>query len=112
MDLSWWKYDARIDEGQYIELVLHLKRGNVWDKYEETIEKLFSITEVVYIPQHVNGIQNIEGVERIEVLNNLVLEKNEGQKSKVLMIYRYEGSRGRAGHNESGLIESRDAIYK
>ena len=89
MDLSWWKYDARKNEDEYIKLVLHLERENLWTKDEETIEKLFSKTEEAYVPDYVIGIQNVGNKERIGILNKLVIQKNKKQNSDVLMIYRY-----------------------
>lgn len=89
MDLSWWKYDARENEDEFIKLVLHLERENLWAKAEETIEKLFSKTEEEYIPDYVIGIQNVEAQERIRDLNKLVVKNNRKQNSDVLMIYRY-----------------------
>jgi hypothetical protein len=89
MDLSWWKRDARLDDEHFIYLALHLERENVWSKDVDTIEKLFSQTEVEYIPHNVIGIQFIESAERIAYLNNLILQKNKIQKSNALMIYRY-----------------------
>jgi hypothetical protein len=89
MDLSWWKYDARKNEDEYIKLVLHLERENLWTKDEETIEKLFSKTEEAYVPDYVIGIQNVGNKERIGILNKLVIQKNKKQNSDVLMIYGY-----------------------
>lgn len=45
MDLSWWKWDARVDDQYFLYLALHLERENSWSKDVETIEKLFSQTE-------------------------------------------------------------------
>src|SRR5690606_38054676 len=42
MDLSWWKWDSRIDQESYVSLILHLERENQWDKDIDTIDKLFS----------------------------------------------------------------------
>ncbi|MEH7120910.1 hypothetical protein V7128_26410 [Neobacillus vireti] len=89
MDLSWWKWDERIDKENFVCLVLHLERENQWDKDVVTIEKLFSMTKEGYIPQNVIGIQNIESSLRIDYLNKLVLKKNKKQQSNVLMIYRF-----------------------
>ena len=89
MDLSWWKWDARLDDEHFIYLALHLERENVWSKDVETIEKLFSQTEVEYIPHNVIGIQYIESAERIDYINELILQKNKFQQSNALMVYRY-----------------------
>lgn len=89
MDLALWKWDQRIDSENYVGLVLHLERENQWNKDVETIEKLFSETDDEFIPYNVIGIQYVESKERIDFLNNLVLEKNVIQKSNGLMIYRY-----------------------
>lgn len=89
MDLSWWKWDARIDDEHFLFLALHLERENVWNKDVDTIEKLFSQTEKEYIPHNVIGIQYIESAERIHYLNELVLQKNTVQQSNCLMIYRF-----------------------
>jgi len=89
MDLSWWKWDARFDDEHFLYLALHLERENLWSKDVDTIEKLFSQTEEEYIPHNVIGIQFIESAERINYLNNLILQKNETQNSNALMIYRY-----------------------
>ena len=89
MDLSWWKWDGRLDKVDYQHIVLHLERENLFKKDTETIDKLFSKTDDYYIPHYVIGIQNVENRERIRFLNNLVIEKNLRQKSEVLMIYRY-----------------------
>ncbi|MCA0970837.1 hypothetical protein LCM20_09565 [Halobacillus litoralis] len=117
MDLAWWKYDARVDEANYIELVLHLERENVWSKDEDTIEKLFSKTEEGYLPQHVIGIQNVGDADRIDTLNDLILQKNEVQASDVLMVYRYVGDEGvervlGCRFDGDGLVESREALCK
>lgn len=90
MDLAWWKWDARESQEDYHYLALHLERENVPSKDIETVEKLFSETAEGYIPRNVIGIQYVESVERIQVLNDLVKQKNEVQNSNVLMIYRYE----------------------
>ena len=90
MDLSWWKWDARVSQEDYHYLALHLERENVPSKDSETIEKLFSVTEEGYVPRNIIGIQFVESAERILVLNELVKQKNEVQNSNVLMIYRYE----------------------
>lgn len=89
MDLSWWKWDERIDKEHYLHVVLHLERENLFRKDIETIDKLFCVTEKDYVPHYVVGIQNVESKERIIYLNQLVKEKNMKQKSEVLMIYRY-----------------------
>ncbi|QFT87744.1 hypothetical protein FIU87_03680 [Bacillus sp. THAF10] len=89
MDLSWWKWDQRIDKENYHYLSLHLERESLWKKDEGTIEKLFSETEEGYVPHHVIAIQFVESKERIPYLNRLVREKNEQQQSNVLMIYRF-----------------------
>jgi hypothetical protein len=89
MDLSWWKWDARFDIENFLYLALHLERENVWNKDVETIEKLFSQTKEGYIPHNVIGIQFIESAERIDYLNELILQKNKVQQSNALMIYRY-----------------------
>lgn len=90
MDLSWWKWDARKSNENYDYLALHLERENVPNKDIETIEKLFSETEEGYVPHNVIGIQFVESVDRISVLNKLVKQKNAVQNSTVLMIYRYK----------------------
>ncbi|MFJ7849193.1 hypothetical protein ACIQZM_11450 [Peribacillus sp. NPDC097206] len=89
MDLSWWKYDGRVDEENFLYLALHLERESIWTKDMETIEKLFSDTEEGFIPHNVIGIQYIESVDRMESLNELIVQKNVVQNSNVLMIYRY-----------------------
>lgn len=89
MDLSWWKWDVRIDDENFLYLALHLERENVWNKDVDTIEKLFSLTEEGYVPHNVIGIQYIESPERIDFLNDLVIQKSAVQKSNALMVYRY-----------------------
>lgn len=89
MDLSWWKYDGRVDDESFLYLALHLEREFIWNKDIETIEKLFSDTEEGFIPHNAIGIQYIESVDRIEYLNNLIIQKNLVQNSNVLMVYRY-----------------------
>jgi hypothetical protein len=100
MDLSWWKWDKRISDDTYASLDLHLERESQFHRDVETIEKLFSETEEGFRPTHVIGIQYIESQERIELLNNLVLEKNSIQQSHALMIYRFynENSDGQQVH--------------
>ncbi|WP_197482207.1 hypothetical protein [Oceanobacillus sp. Castelsardo] len=114
MDLSWWKWDARVDEEYFLYLALHLERENLWSKDVETIEKLFSQTEEEYVPHNVIGIQYIESERRVNYLNNLVLQKNSIQKSNALMIYRYykdDIERVCAYHfTTKGLKEVRNAI--
>ncbi|MFJ6266299.1 hypothetical protein [Lysinibacillus xylanilyticus] len=92
MDLSWWKWDARIDEENFLYLALHLEIEFIFNKDVETIEKLFSDTEESYIPHNVIGIQYIESADRIDYLNDLILQKNMFQQSNCLMIYRYYDS--------------------
>jgi hypothetical protein len=89
MDLSWWKWDERIDKENFVYLALHLERENQWNKDVDTIEKLFAQTDEGYVPHNVIGIQYIESEKRIKFLNELVIEKNANQNSNVLMIYRY-----------------------
>jgi len=92
MDLSWWKWDARIDDENFLYLTLHLEREFISNKDVETIEKLFSDTEESYIPHNVIGIQYIESADRIDYLNDLILQRNMIQQSNCLMIYRYYDS--------------------
>jgi hypothetical protein len=89
MDLSWWKWDARVDSENYEYLSLHLERENQLNRDTETIQKLFFKTNKDYIPHNVIGIQFVDSEERIKYLNELILKKNNVQKSNVLMIYRY-----------------------
>ena len=89
MDLAWWKGDARMDDENFLYLALHLEREFIWNKDEETIEKLFSDTIEGFIPHNVIGIQHIESPDRIDYLNDLILRKNVSQQSNCLMIYRY-----------------------
>jgi hypothetical protein len=89
MDLSWWKWDARIDDENFLYLALHLEREFIWNKDVETIEKLFSDTKEGFVPHNVIGIQYIESANRIDYLNDLVLQKNTVQQSNCLMVYRY-----------------------
>lgn len=118
MDLSWWKWDARFDDEQFLYLALHLERESLPKRDVKTIEKLFSKTEDGYIPHNVIGIQYIESAERIDYLNELIIQKNKAQKSNVLMIYRYHDDevdlqRVRAYCiTTKGLIEERNAIFK
>ncbi|WP_238579137.1 hypothetical protein [Neobacillus niacini] len=118
MDLSWWKWDERIDKDNFVSLALHLERENQWDKDVVTIEKLFSMTTEGYIPQNVIGIQNIESSSRIDYLNKLVFKKNTKQQSNVLMIYRFydrDNDLDRVWAYQftpSGIIEERRAICK
>ncbi|WP_249872452.1 hypothetical protein [Oceanobacillus saliphilus] len=118
MDLSWWKWDQRASQVNYQYLALHLERESLWSKDIDTIEKLFSKTEDGYFPHNVIGIQYVESMERISVLNEMVIEKNLIQKSNVLMVYRYfdvseEMEKIEAWYfNASGKVESREAIAK
>jgi hypothetical protein len=89
MDLAWWKWDERIDKENYVYLAMHLERENQWNKDEDTIDKLFSETEEGFIPHNLVGIQYVESCDRINFLNNLIIQRNEIQKSHVLMVYRY-----------------------
>lgn len=117
-DLSWWKWDERIDKEHYVGLILHLERENQWNKDIETIEKLFSKTDEVYIPHNVIGIQNVESSTRIDHLNNLVKRKNKEQGSNALLIYRFYDNEAElekvwAYHfSASGTVEERKAICK
>ncbi|MCG7344025.1 hypothetical protein MHZ92_07770 [Sporosarcina sp. ACRSL] len=118
MDLSWWNQDSRVDTEYYLYLALHLERENVWSKDVETIEKLFTETEEDYLPHNVIGIQLIESKERIEILNDLVMQKNSIQRSNALMVYHLydselDGYRIYAySFTETGEIEERHAIRK
>ncbi|HZG71888.1 MAG TPA: hypothetical protein VEY51_10180 [Chondromyces sp.] len=117
MDLSWWKWDARVDNENFLYLALHLERESLPKKDVETIEKLFSQTEEEYIPHNVIGIQYIESAGRINHLNELVLQKNKAQQSNILMVYRYHDDkyglqRVRAySITPEGLNEERNAIF-
>lgn len=117
MDLSWWKYDGRKDEENYLYLALHLEREFIWTKDIETIEKLFSDTEEGFIPHNVIGIQYIESVDRMDYLNDLIIQKNAVQNSNVLMFYRYYDAildieRVYAySFTPDGLKETRSAIF-
>ncbi|GHI00996.1 hypothetical protein [Neobacillus kokaensis] len=118
MDLAWWKWDERKNKENYLHLALHLERENQWNKDEDTIDKLFSETEEGFIPHNVIGIQNVETSNRIEFLNNLVLKKNEVQKSTVLMVYRYYDTEHELDRisayqfSPKGVMRSRNAISK
>lgn len=118
MDLSWWKWDARIDDKHFLFLALHLERENVLSKDVDTVEKLFSQTDKEYIPHNVIGIQYVESSDRIDFLTELILENNLVQQSNCLMIYRYydnelELERVCAyNYNSNGLEEVRKAICK
>jgi len=118
MDLSWWKLDSRVDKDNYAYLALHLERENLWNKDEETIDKLFSKTEVDCEPRNVIGIQYVESKERVDYLNKIIIKKNKVQKTNALMIYRYydaefEIERVCANHfTTSGLAGIRSAICK
>lgn len=118
MDLAWWKWDPRVDTENYAYLALHLERENQCNKDEETIEKLFSETEKEFIPHNVIGIQFVESTERINYLNEKVLEKNAKQKSNVLMVFRYYDAEHDVQrvcgyfYTPTGLSEVRNAICK
>lgn len=94
MDLSWWKWDVTVSQEEDAYLALHLERENLWNKDEDTIEKLFSETEEGFIPHNVIGIQNVVSVERMEYLNTIVRQKNAIQQSNVLMVYRIQDIEG------------------
>lgn len=117
MDLSWWKYDGRKDEENFLYLALHLEREFIWTKDIETIEKLFSDTEEGFIPHNVIGIQYIESLDRMDYLNDLIIQKNLVQNSNVLMVYRYYDAildieRVHAySFTPDGLKETRSAIF-
>ncbi len=118
MDLSWWKWDARKDDENFLYLALHLERESVWNKDIETIEKLFSQTEEGFVPHNVIGIQYLESAERIVMLNDLIVQKNRIQNSNILMVYRFNDTlhdlQGVHAYyfTPSGLSESRRAICK
>lgn len=90
MDLSWWKWDVNVSVEEYDHLALHLERENLWEKDEDTINKLFSETEEGFIPHNIIGIQNVVSMERMEELNSIIMQKNAIQQSNVLMIYRIQ----------------------
>ncbi|MFF2753525.1 hypothetical protein ACFVR1_07155 [Psychrobacillus sp. NPDC058041] len=118
MDLSWWKWDKRFDAENFLYPALHLEREYIWSKDEETIEKLFSDAEEGFVPHNVIGIQYISSKERIDELNDLVIQKNRLQMSNVLMVYRYfdadcDIERVSAYYfTPTGLFETREAICK
>lgn len=89
MDLSWWKWDIDQNEEEYTFLALHLERENVRSKDIETIEKLFSETDPYYVPHNVIGIQHVDSLARMSLLNDEVAYRNAVQKSAALMIYWY-----------------------
>lgn len=118
MDLSWWKWDKREDKENFLYPALHLEREFVWSKDEETIEKLFSDTEEGLVPHNVIGIQYIASMDRIEVLNALLIQKNRSQMSNVLMVYRFYDAELAIERvcayyfTPAGLYETREAICK
>jgi hypothetical protein len=116
MDLSWWKWDERLDLEAFAYLALHLERENYWDKDMDTIDKLFSKTEEGYIPHNVIAIQNVETEARIKELNKIVKNRNKKQNSNVLMIYRFWDKNNQieqvCGYlfSEDGKMEERKAF--
>ncbi|WP_214626578.1 hypothetical protein [Paenibacillus agaridevorans] len=60
MDLTWWN---NFDGEYWNDLVLHLERENLFNKDEETLDKLFCNREV--IPMNAIGIMNVRNFERI-----------------------------------------------
>lgn len=116
MDLSWRKWDGRINDEEFSDFVLHLERENRDHKDVDTIDKLFADTGDFPRPQCVIGLQCLRSPDRIEFLNGLVLNKNKRQKSNVLMIYRFYDKvmnfdRVWAYHfDEQGLVEERKII--
>lgn len=89
MDLSWWKLDERIDKDNFHSLILHLERENIYQKAEDTLDKLFAKTDKEFVPLNVIGIQNVEYLTKINSLNISVKKRNIKQGSNVLMIYRF-----------------------
>ncbi|MGZ9583720.1 hypothetical protein [Paenibacillus marinisediminis] len=119
MDLAWWKWDARENKEEYLYLVLHLERENLFHKAYDTLDKLFSASDEYYKPRYVIGIQNIECAEKIEDLNKTIIRRNELQKSEVLMIYRYYEEAKKYDQvvvyyydSDNRLVETRKAISK
>lgn len=116
MDLSWWKYDQRLDEDNYAYLALHLERESLPIKKMDTIDKLFSQTEKEYSPYNVIGIQFLSNPEEIDELNKIVVERNRMQMSHVLMVYRYHDSELNVQRvdayffTQTGLLETRRAF--
>lgn len=116
MDLSWWKWDTRLDKENYVSLSLHLERESLPQKAEDTIEKLFTESAEGYRPDHVIGIQYVNSLSDIDQLNEKILTINKHQKSQVLMIYRelnrknqFERIKAFEGNSE-GWIEIRNAV--
>ncbi|WP_143469662.1 hypothetical protein [Lentibacillus sediminis] len=66
MDLSWW---GSYDNEYWYDLILHLERENLYNKDEETLDKLFCERE--NMPDNVIGIMNVRNRSRIEELVNI-----------------------------------------
>lgn len=89
MDMSWWKWDARKDQENFVELALHLERESSPKKDLDTIEKLFSQSAEGYQPTNVIGIQYVTAKVRVNELNQMIKERNALQNGNALMVYRY-----------------------
>lgn len=81
MDLTWW---GNYDNEYWHDFVLHLERENLFNKDEETLEKLFAKRE--YIPANVIGIMNVPSRERIEHLVNCT--KSKSSIKNTLLVFR------------------------
>ncbi len=111
MDLSWWKSDSNVSKENFSQLVLHLERESNSSKNLERIDKLFCNTEEYYNPLNVIGIQYVNSIDDIEILNKLVCEKNKVQKSYVLMIYRIYDKNKDFDRIKAYYIENDSIIY-
>lgn len=119
MDLSWWTWDERVSNIEFVKLALHLERENQTSKDIDTIDKLFCTTEEKFTPSHVIAIQNVVNRNRISELNREVEFRNKKQKSETLMIYQYydkdSGFHRLEGHyfsSDGKRKESRNLISK
>ncbi|WP_080833568.1 hypothetical protein [Cohnella massiliensis] len=85
MDLSWW---GSFDGEYWHDLILHLERENLFQKDEETLDKLFCDRD--YIPTNVIGIMNVQNRDRIDEL--IEVAKRTCKIANALLIFRTTSS--------------------
>jgi hypothetical protein len=85
MDLTWW---GNYDDEYWHDFVLHLERENLFNKDEETLDKLFCDRE--YIPKNVIGIMNVRNKEKIAEL--VKISKATCKINNTLLVFKTTSS--------------------
>jgi hypothetical protein len=103
MDLTWWGYYNPADEYWY-DFILHMERENLFNKDEETMEKLFAKRDP--LPENVIGIMNVANRERVAELVKTAEEMSNIDNA--LLIFRTNSS----GKNQAFFDEVHACLFK